>query len=613
MTTGTNHQRTSHGSHPRRIVFWSILGVVAALFLAGSGYFGMIFLAHSNTVAELATNSARAVGERLAAADTPSIQGRSNDPAGADIPTRQASDPRFAFLLMGYGGGGHDGAYLTDSMMVVIVDPSRKSLTLISLPRDIWTPIVFDGRTPVYNKLNTAYAFGRDSSLYTDRLPRYKGSQGAGLLAMDTVSRLLGIPISNYLALDFAGFRQMIDVVGGIDVDIPDSFSAEYPANDDPSIDDSWTIVRFRKGLEHMNGERAIEYARARETIDNVSEGSDFARSRRQRLIMEAFKTRLLQPEGLVHLPQLFAVAASHVDTNYSLPSVSQFTQMAMDWKNVRFYETALTNANYLAEATGPGGTYVLVPAFPEQSWAPIRALARRLWQNPGLGVAMANTEIVVENDTGVAGVAGRLSDALSRLGYRVGTPITGTGSAGSKVVDRTGGESKELIAQLASDLGLHLDEVVPEKGSGGIILAIGSDDVGVADLAVPADPSAPSSAVGIVRAGSWSSTAPAPLPTETITSAPQPAVEPDEATPTSPTPTRGPLATPTTTHAGTPMPTPPTSQSASAAGHPAAATPMAGPPHVATPTAVSRPRTARTLSPTATRSSSGSPVTSPR
>src|SRR5262249_29467236 len=126
-------------------------------------------------------------------ASTPSVQRRSPPTATALaattlaptlIPTPRlapsptAVDQRYAFLLLGYGGGGHDGTYLTDSMMVLIVDPARKTLTMLSLPRDAWVPMSFDGKTQIYNKVNTAYAFAMNSSFYPNRLDRYKGNQG---------------------------------------------------------------------------------------------------------------------------------------------------------------------------------------------------------------------------------------------------------------------------------------------------------------------------------------------------------------------------------------------------------------------------------------------------
>src|SRR5207302_9305510 len=142
--------------------------------------------------------------------------------------------------------------------------------------------------------------------------------------------RLLGIPIRYSLGLDFQGFREMIDAVGGIDVDVPSSFAARYPANDDPTVDASWTTVRFAAGPQHLRGERAIEYARARETIDNLDEGTDFARSRRQRLIIQAFKARLFEPGGFIHLPQLLAIAARHVATNHGVPDLPSLSQLAL-------------------------------------------------------------------------------------------------------------------------------------------------------------------------------------------------------------------------------------------------------------------------------------------
>ena len=466
----------SETSGPRRIFLRAVLGVALALFVVGGFLAGLFFLTHLSVL----TGTAPPPPETQPGAAVNSSGGAA-PPAALGLPAKQASDPRFAFLLMGYGGAGHDGAYLTDSMIVAIVDPNQKSISLLSIPRDIWAPMVFSEKATVYNKINTAYAFAEDSSLYPDRLSRYKGKQGPGTFAMDTVSRLLGIPISYYLSLDFAGFRQMIDTVGGIDVNVPDSFSARYPANDDPSIDPSWKIVKFTKGPQHMDGERAIEYARAREAIDNIAEGSDFARSQRQRLIMEAFKARLFQPGGLIHLPQLIAVGTSHMDTNYALPSVVQFAQLALGWKDVRFYQTALTNQNYLADSTGPEGTYILVPDAQDHSWARVQAFAQRLWQDPEVGVAMSNTEVVVENDAGVAGLAGRVGTELDKLGYRVGIPITGTVATHSGVVDQAGGAGKALVRGLEADLHLKLSEVQSAATSdpARITLKIGSDAAG--------------------------------------------------------------------------------------------------------------------------------------
>ena len=534
-------------------------------------------------------------------------------PAGqAQLPQKAPSDPRRAFLLLGYGGASHEGGYLTDSIMVVIEDPVAKTLTLLSIPRDAWAPMLFDGKTAVYNKINCAYAFARDPALYPNRLAAYTGDQAGGRFAMDTISRLIGIPISNFVALDFEGFRQMIDAVGGIDVDVPASFSAKYPANDNPAIDPRWIVVHFNKGQEHMDGERAIRFARAREAIDNASEGSDFARARRQRLIIEAFKNQLLSAGGLIHLPQILAIAANHVDTNYAVPDVAQLGQMALSYKEYRIYQTALTTGNYLAEGTGPGGTYILVPGTPDHSWAQIRAFVRRLWEDPATAVATANTSLTVYNDSGQPGVGGQVSAALAALGYRVAPPQSGDLRAQSVVVDRAGGRAKLVVAQLEKDLGISLPVTPGAVGlADELWLAIGVDDADLGDIAVAEDDTAPTSAVG-VRAVGWqppvvsmptvaraasattfattSATATGPTATDTPTP--------------SRTPTWGggsPTRTPTPSRTGSPTPTPSATR-----------TPVASTTRTATPSATATPK--RTASPSATatpeRTATATPTT---
>lgn len=575
-----------------------VLGIIA-LALAGL-YVGLALVLGGQSIPDLeAPVSAPRSESHASAAAEPTRGATAGEPAA--IPARVPADPRFAFLLLGYGGARHDGAFLTDSMMVAIADPDQKTLTLLSIPRDSWVPLLFDGKSAVYSKINTAYAYAKDPRLYTNRLARYGGKQGAGNFAVDTVSRVLGIPISNYVGLDFDGFRQMIDTVGGVDVRVPESFAALYPANDDPSIDSSWITVRFNKGVERMNGERAIRFARAREVINNANEASDFARSRRQRSIMEAFKTRLFEAGGLIHLPQIVTIMAGHVDTDYAIGAVGQLSQLLLDWKNVTIYQTSVTAANYLDVATGPEGAYILIPSAPDHTWAQIRAFARRLWQDPAAGVAMADTDIVVVNNTGTSGLAGRLTTALAQLGYRVGEPQNGTKTSESRVVDRTGGKGELLVEQLERDLGITFREISegPAANPPELIIELGASDAGVADLVVPVDAAAASGSVGVRNFSGWYPVVATPAPTAVIThTAPitrstQPLPTPRPGTPTGITPSPG-VAHPGTTpgpqnptpSGGSPVPT--TLPSAATAKTP---TPATHPPAAAAKTATSTPR----------------------
>lgn len=588
LNTNSEPPDTYHTELRRRPPFVKLLIGLVVVLLLGFGLFqGCSRLSPPATPSPEATSTAvtpRPTVEQTAVAASSATA----SPTPSPTPTVASSDKRWAFVLLGYGGGNHDGANLTDSIMVAIVDPAKKTMTLLSIPRDSWVPMLFDGKNAVYGKVNEAYAQTKDDYLHPERLPRYKGGNGAGNFVKDTLSSLIGIPIDNYMALDFVGFREMIDAVGGIDVEVPDSFSAAYPANDDPSVDASWITVTFTKGKEHMNGERAMQFARAREAIDNLSEGTDFARSRRQRIILEAFKSQLLQPGGLIHLPQILAIASQHLDTDYAIQDVGQIGQLIMSWKDMTIYQTALSNSNYLNDDTGPGGAYVLVPGTPDSSWSQIRAFVRRLWQDPATGVAMAGTRISVVNCTAQPGVAEKVTGTLRQLGYIVGPPTTGTPKAESQLIDQSNGNASLVIDQLETDLGATFPQASEASGSqtGGLVLEIGWNDVRLADLTVPVDQSAPSSAYGIQGSGAWSPATATPEPQHRATEVPATPTQ-TEATPTvSPTGTPLPEETATETATSEPGATAAPTENPAATATPAPTATSEGQPNTATPAA---------------------------
>ncbi|MDE3078095.1 MAG: LCP family protein, partial [Chloroflexota bacterium] len=207
---------------------------------------------------------------------------------------------RVNVLLLGYGGVGHDGADLTDSIMVLSFDRKTKAAAMISVPRDIWVRIPSDGDRGGFWKLNTAYAIGLDDQSFPNKRLEFRGRQGGGNLASEVVGSILGTKIDYWVAVDFHAFKSVVDALGGVDVDVETAFTDyEYPRNDDPTIDPSWMTIHFNAGRQHMNGERAIEYARSRHSLQD---GSDFGRSRRQQRLLLAIKEKALSPEGMTKL-----------------------------------------------------------------------------------------------------------------------------------------------------------------------------------------------------------------------------------------------------------------------------------------------------------------------
>jgi LCP family protein required for cell wall assembly len=185
-------------------------------------------------------------------------------------------------LVLGYGGAGHDGAYLTDSLL--LLHTGSGGAAQISIPRDLWVQIPPDSGQ--YAKINSAYAYGRGVA---------GDPVAGGAMVTRKVEQVTGLATGEWVTIDFRGFRALVDALGGVDIEVENSFSSDYPANDDPTIDPSWITVSFAAGTQHMDGETAIRYARAR-YADVPEEQGDFARSQRQQRLMSAISAKLHNP-----------------------------------------------------------------------------------------------------------------------------------------------------------------------------------------------------------------------------------------------------------------------------------------------------------------------------
>ncbi len=277
----------------------------------------------------------------------------------SELGRRAGNQDRFNLLIMGYGGKGHDGAYLTDSMLVYSIPLNGGDATQLSIPRDLWVQSpAGSGR---YMKINAAFA-----TAYA----RTGSERKAADSASRTVSQALGVPINGWMLVDFAGFRDLVNALGGVDVDVQRSFSAKYPANDDPSKNYHWIHIHFKKGVQHMNGEEAIRYARARYST-NPLEGSDFARAARQQRLVSAIKAKLLSPAGWVRVPAVINAVQPHVKTDLSASDLMRIFRHRADDQ----HQYVLSNQNVLVDAQSSDGQYILVPR--NGNWALVRSYVR--------------------------------------------------------------------------------------------------------------------------------------------------------------------------------------------------------------------------------------------
>lgn len=266
-----------------------------------------------------------------------------------------AGGQRVNLLVLGYGGAGHDGAYLTDSMLLISLVPGTGGTTLISVPRDLWVQVPPASGT--YAKINTAYQDGLNNGYNGLPAGRLAGGAEAARKATDVT----GLTVVYWVTLDFQGFRQLVDALGGVEVNVPVAFTAQYPINDDPSINAGWKTIHFNTGLQHMDGEQAIEYARARYVTDPVSQASDFARSVRQQQLLHAILDRARQISAWPGISAATDALQRAIYTNLSLADLLLFS----DKLNLSHaHHVQLTDQNVLQDAQSDDGQDILIPAI---------------------------------------------------------------------------------------------------------------------------------------------------------------------------------------------------------------------------------------------------------
>ncbi len=201
----------------------------------------------------------------------------------------------------------------SDTMIVVRLDPASGRAAVMSLPRDLFVHIRGMGG----KKLTMAHYLGETS--------RYIPGEGPGL-AMQVVRENFDLPVHRFIRIDFDGFNRIVDTIGPITVDVP-------PSQDDPTVglidyqypdENCGTMtVEFMPGLNELNGERALQYARSRKST------SDFDRSRRQVQVLLAIRQQITRPGVVLDLPKLVPALLYTVDTDLSAPEIFSLARIA--------------------------------------------------------------------------------------------------------------------------------------------------------------------------------------------------------------------------------------------------------------------------------------------
>ncbi|GAB1420862.1 hypothetical protein MASR2M15_09880 [Anaerolineales bacterium] len=368
-------------------------------------------------------------------------------------------DPRqIRILLMGIDQRketGDEGPFRTDTMMVINVDPIRKTAGLISFPRDMWVTI------PNFqpNKINTANFLG-DANAYP--------GGGGPKLAMETIAANFGIPVTRYIPINFDVFLTLVDTLApdGVEICIDQTI-------DDPDYPDNYygTIsVHFDPGCQRLNAEQLLQYARTRATS-----GGDFERAARQQEVLNALLREFLSAGGVTNFitsaPQLWTELNDSYQTNLTYEEILQLAvlMMGIQPENINM---AVIDSNYVNLGTSPDGLQVLLPiqsritdliqrTFYAQTDIPLAE-----WRSRADSESAA---IYVYNGTDdIAGLASNVREWLAGKGVTVANIGNDTNHGGSKTVIRDYGNHPATARYLAELLGLGPNAIEP--GTDGLI-----------------------------------------------------------------------------------------------------------------------------------------------
>ncbi len=318
------------------------LGVLFFVLLAVSLIYGSSRFKLGSKEIEI-TNNQGTLWSRVSSFFYPGSEKRitvENDP---DYAMPKPEDNRWDILIFGTRGEDDEnaeeaGALLTDTIMILSYDKIAKKTSLISIPRDLYVRIYGDKK----DKINSAYEIGvlrKDGLGFTKKL----------------FSRITGIYIDNVIVLDFSSFRQIIDDLGGIDIEL-----------DRPFVEKQQWGYEFNlpAGNNHLDGQTALYFARSRFSTN------DFDRAQRQQKIILAIKDKILELNLLadpIKTLTILNTIRSNIETDLKIWDVGSLINLAREFKEAgdKIKRYAITTENLVYEShiqTDAGNLYVLLP-----------------------------------------------------------------------------------------------------------------------------------------------------------------------------------------------------------------------------------------------------------
>lgn len=318
-------------------------------------------------------------------------------------------------LLIGTGGEGHDGANLTDTIIVASIDYDHKLVPMLSIPRDFY---IQEGQQRINSVYDTGY--------------NLKGSREGIETLQEVVEEITGLDIQYYVKVDFQGFVDIVDALGGVEINVENAiYDPYYPKGETIYFE----TFRIDEGVQTIDGETALKYARSRKTT------SDFDRAKRQQQLLFAIKEKALQLNILTDagkIGKIYDSVDDSIETNLSLGEIIQMGNLAKDFQKESIFPlvinddpTSCGGLVYTPAREYFSGASVLLPAGNDYDY--VHFFMDTVFRNIDTIVASTD-EIQVLNGTKVSGLAYEGMNVLSRFCINV----VYYGNAKERPIDKT-------------------------------------------------------------------------------------------------------------------------------------------------------------------------------
>lgn len=383
-------------------------------------------------------------------------------------------DNRVNVLLVAIGGEGHRGENLADTIMLASFRPKENDVAILSIPRDLYVKLP---DTDVTTRINAVHAYGEHQ----------KRGQGLPLLRKK-ISEITGQPVHYVARVDFLAFKRIVDEIGGIEINVNEGFY------------DYWHRINFPEGTEHMNGDRALAYVRAR--FIEGSEGGDFKRQARIQQVLLAIRKKMLSAQTAFDLRALAGVLDAlrdNVATNFTLAEVKRLIELTRSIPDGNIRSAVLTTGSEgllagTTEILSGRPASVLRPRIGLEEYREIQAFAADIFAQAGAapppeaagtpnipespsptpsdqpssepqGVAQEHPTVELRNGTNVTGLAARVAKTLEQNDFTILAVSNAAIRNRSEtiVADRTEGKKPNSLRAVLKALGITTAVKFPE------------------------------------------------------------------------------------------------------------------------------------------------------